>query len=100
MKKFLHFIFFYLLLLFFNPGIHSLQAQVKFSVICPEKKIGKNDFLQVQYMVQNASNVESIIPPRFKNFDIVSGPNQQSGMSIVNGKTDQYVAISFYLKPI
>lgn len=100
MKKFLHFIFFYLLLLFFNPGIHSLQAQVKFSVICPEKKIGKNDFLQVQFMVQNASNVESIIPPRFKNFDIVSGPNQQSGMSIVNGKTDQYVAISFYLKPI
>lgn len=100
MKKFLHFIFFYLLLLFFSPGVNSLCAQVKFSVICPEKKIGKNDFLQVQFMVRNASNVESIIPPRFKNFDIVSGPNQQSGMSIVNGKTDQYVAISFYLKPI
>ncbi|MDQ6844601.1 MAG: BatD family protein [Bacteroidota bacterium] len=50
-------------------------------------------------MVQNASDVETIIPPSFKNFSIVSGPNQQSGMSIVNGKTDQYVAISFYLKP-
>ncbi len=103
MIKFLHSgtarLLFYLVLLsgvFVNT---KSFAQVKFSAICPSKKIGKNDYLQIQFMVQNASDVETIIPPSFKNFSIVSGPNQQSGMSIVNGKTDQYVAISFYLKP-
>ncbi len=55
--------------------------------------------MQIQFQVDNAPDVETIIPPSFKNFDIVSGPNQQSGVSIVNGKRDQSVAIGFYLKP-
>ena len=74
-------------------------AQIKFSAVCLDKAIGKDDYLQIQFMVENAPEVETIIPPSFKNFSIVSGPNQQSGMSIVNGKTDQYLAIGFYLKP-
>ena len=74
-------------------------AQIKFSAVCPDKTIGKGDYLQIQFMVENAPEVETIIPPSFKNFSVVSGPNQQSGMSIVNGKTDQYLAIGFYLKP-
>ncbi|MEO8109839.1 MAG: BatD family protein [Ginsengibacter sp.] len=78
---------------------NSLFAQVSFSVVCPDKTISKNDYLQIQFMVENAPDVESIIPPSFKNFSIVSGPNQQSGMSNINGKVDQYVGISFYLKP-
>lgn len=75
-------------------------AQVKFSAVCPHRKIGKNEFLQIDFKIQNATEVETIIPPSFKNFKIVSGPNQQSGMSIINGKTDQYLAIGFYLKPL
>ncbi len=75
-------------------------AQVSFSAVCPDKTIGKNDYLQIQFMVENAGDVETIIPPSFKNFIIVSGPNQQSGMSDVNGKIDQFVGISFFLKPL
>ncbi|MEP6583735.1 MAG: BatD family protein [Ginsengibacter sp.] len=78
---------------------NSLSAQIKFSAVCPDKTIGKNDYLQIQFMVENAPDVEAIIPPSFQNFNVVSGPNQQSGMSIVNGKTDQYIALGFYLKP-
>ena len=74
-------------------------AQVNFTAVCPQKKIGKNDYLQIQFKVENASNVESIIPPSFKNFSIVSGPNQESGMTSINGKVDQYVSIGYYLKP-
>ncbi len=78
---------------------NSSFAQVNFSAVCPDKIISKNDYLQIQFMVENSSDVETIIPPSFKNFSIVSGPNQQSGMSNINGKVDQYVGISFYLKP-
>ncbi len=88
--------------LVFLSGIYvssDSYAQIKFSAVCPDKTIGKDDYLQIQFMVENAPDVETIIPPSFKNFSIVSGPNQQSGMSIVNGKRDQYIAIGFYLKP-
>ncbi|MEO6188807.1 MAG: BatD family protein, partial [Ginsengibacter sp.] len=49
--------------------------------------------------MENASNVENISPPSFSHFDVVGGPNQQSGMSSINGKIDQYISVSFYLKP-
>ena len=75
------------------------MAQVKFTVDCPVKKIGKNDVLQIQFKVENASHVETIIPPSFKDFIIVGGPNQQSGMTSINGKVNQYVAIGYFLKP-
>lgn len=88
--------------LFFFIAFFAAQksfAQIKFSAICPETKIGKNDLVQVQFKIENATHVETIIPPSFKNFNIVSGPNQQSGMSNINGKMDQYIAISFFLQP-
>lgn len=77
----------------------TLFAQANFIAECPQKKIGKNDYLQVEFKVDHASNVQSINPPSFKNFSVVSGPNQESGMTSINGKVDQYVSISFVLKP-
>lgn len=78
---------------------NSAFAQVKFSVVCPNKTIGKNDVLQIQFKVENASNVQNIIPPNFKNFNVVSGPNQESSTSNINGKVSQYVAMGFSLQP-
>ena len=74
-------------------------GQANFTTICPQKAIGKNDYLQIQFKVENASHVESINPPEFKKFSIVSGPNQESGMTSINGKVDQYVSIGYVLKP-
>lgn len=75
-------------------------AQVKFSVVCPNKKIGKDDILQIQFKVENASNVDNITPPSFNSFTIVSGPNQERSESNINGKISQYVAIGFSLRPV
>lgn len=86
-------------LLVFFTVYHSSFAQVKFSAVCPNRQIGKNEYLQVQYVVENASNVEQITPPDFKNFSIVSGPNQQSSTSIINGAVSQSVALEFILRP-
>lgn len=90
--------FFFLLLpaLFF---VKNLEAQAKFNVVCPQKKIGKDDVLQVTFKVENAGNVENIIPPAFKNFTIVSGPNQESSQSNINGKVSGYVALGYTLAP-
>ncbi|MEO5783265.1 MAG: BatD family protein [Ginsengibacter sp.] len=75
-------------------------AQVKFLASSNDKTIGKNDYLQVQFTVENAANVESIIPPSFKNFNVVSGPNQQSSMSNINGSIKQSLSLGFVLQPL
>src|SRR5687768_5098885 len=75
-------------------------GQVKFSASTNDRTIGKNEYLQVQFTVENAANVESITPPGFKNFAVVSGPNHQSSMSVVNGNIKQSLSIGFILQPL
>jgi hypothetical protein len=75
-------------------------AQVKFSASTNDKTIGRNDYLQVEFTVENANNVESISPPSFKNFAVVSGPNHQSSMSNINGNIRQSLSIGYVLKPL
>ena len=90
-----------LFILFFivTVNVTLLNAQPSLRAECPQKTIGKNDYLQVAFKLENAVNVESINPPSFKNFVVLSGPNQESGMTSINGKVDQYVSISYVLKP-
>ncbi len=88
------------LTLFFTLFISLSFAQVKFSAAANNKTIGKNDYLQVQFTVENAADVQSIIPPSFKNFSVVSGPNQQSSMSNINGSIKQSLSVGFVLQPL
>ena len=96
-KVFAKLLFFLVVLIAFV--LNNTFAQANFTATCPQKKIGKNDYLQVQFKVEHASNVESINPPSFKKFSVVSGPNQESSTTSINGKVDQYVSISYLLKP-
>jgi len=88
--------FFFLITVFSVPAI----AQAKFSTVIDEKEVGKGDYIQVQYIVENASTVESLTPPAFKGFTVVSGPMQQNGMSIINGAVSKYEGITYVLKPL
>ena len=55
--------------------------------------------LQIQFKVENASNVDNITPPSFNNFIVVEGPNQQRSVTSINGKVSQSVAIGYFLQP-
>jgi len=88
--------FFFLITVFSVPAI----AQAKFSTVIDEKEVGKGDYIQVQYIVENASTVESLTPPAFNGFTVVSGPMQQNGMSIINGAVSKYEGITYVLKPL
>lgn len=95
-KKIIAYTVFFFLVLYKQNVI----AQIKFSAISSGNQVGKNEYLQIQYTVENAASVSNITPPPFKNFIVVSGPNQQSGMSSINGVTKQYVSIGYVLKPL
>lgn len=77
----------------------SASGQVKFTASANESEIGRNDLVQVQFKIENARSVKSIDPPDFKNFDVVSGPNQETGSFSHNGNRSFYAAVSFILKP-
>ena len=95
MQLYLQKIFLLLLITAASIGV----AQTKFSATVSASQISKNEFLQLRLTVENAKDVQRITPPVFKNFMVVSGPNQESGMTIVNGDVKNYIALSYVLKP-
>jgi hypothetical protein len=78
---------------------HILLAQVSFTATISPGTIGKSENAELRLMVDNARQVDQIIPPSLKDFIIISGPNQESGMESNNGVTRQYIGITYVLKP-
>ena len=87
-----------ILLIFLLTGFCS-NAQVRFSASITPAEIGKDEYAQLKLMVENAIEVQQIVPPNLKDFVIISGPNQESGMTMINGVVKKYIALSFVLKP-
>ena len=90
----------YLLLFLFTISLSFSYAQVKFFADCQNRKVSKYGYLEIQFTVENAGNVESITPPEFKNFSVINGPIQQNNMSNINGNVKQSVSMGFVLKPL
>lgn len=61
-------------------------------------KIGKNQYVEVIYEISEGQ-IESFEPPQFKDWKIVSGPNNGSYISNVNGKVTHRTSFSYYLQP-
>ena len=61
--------------------------------------MGKTDYVQIQYKIENAKQIDNLQTPDFHDFNIVEGPNQSTGMSIVNGAMSQSKSVNFILQP-
>ena len=88
-----------IILFFFLLTGYCTNAQVKFSASITPAEIGRDEYTQLKLMVENANEVQQIVPPSLKDFIIISGPNQESGMTMINGVVKKYIALSFVLKP-
>jgi len=51
-------------------GIQPLQAQVKFYTLVSESAVPLRQTFQVQYTVEGGANVQEIMVPRFKDFEV------------------------------
>ncbi len=76
-----------------------VDAQTKFTTNVSNQELGQKDYLQIEFVIENAKQIEDLVPPDFTGFTVVQGPIQSSGMSIVNGNMSQYKSISFVLQP-
>ncbi|HEY0272428.1 MAG TPA: BatD family protein [Chitinophaga sp.] len=73
--------------------------EMRFTTKVSATTIGLDESLQVQFMLENAADANNFQPPSFKDFDVVQGPMQMQGTSIVNGSRSDYVALIYVLQP-
>jgi hypothetical protein len=86
------------LLLTILPGLLA-SGQVKFTTVASGQEIGRSDYLKIEYVVENAKQIDQLEPPNFPGFTIVQGPMQSSGMTVINGNVSQSIGVSFVLQP-
>ena len=75
------------------------RGQVNISQEISPAQINKDQYATLKIIVENSNTIQQVTPPSFKNFTVLSGPNQESSMSSVNGRVKQYSALTFILKP-
>jgi len=73
--------------------------EIRFSVNVSASRISLQDYLQVQYLVENTGRVSQFLPPEFRSFDVIEGPDREAGVSVVNGNSREYISFSYLLKP-
>lgn len=75
-------------------------AQVKFSTVINDKQPEISGYVQVEYTVENAQSIRGIAPPSFRNFRVIQGPVQSTGMSYMNGVLSHSKSVSLILQPL
>ena len=84
-------------LLFFASGA---GAQQELTATASAIDIGRNDFVEVKFTVQNAKDVRHITPPSFVHFKVIGGPVHESNTTNFNGIQTSSEGISYTLQPL
>ncbi len=77
-----------------------INAQIKFTASLSSTQISKNELVQLKLSIENTRQATPIIiPPVFKDFDLVRGPYHESNIVLRNGELKEYHALNYVLKP-
>ena len=87
---------FYILFILLNSLI--LSSQVKFDASVSKSKLGLNERLRVDFVMNQ--NGDNFSPPNFENFQVIGGPNQSIKTSYENGERSFSKTYSYFLKPL
>ena len=69
-----------------------------FEVTVSTDSILLGNYVEVTFTLSNGA-MEEFQPPTFDGFQVLSGPNQSTSISMVNGTTSQTASYSYYLEP-
>lgn len=75
-----------------------LAQDANFSVEVSSDSILYGNYFKVTFTIENGKAI-NFQAPNFENFTIVSGPNQSSSISIVNGERSQSSSYTYYVEP-
>jgi hypothetical protein len=83
-----------LTLLLFCTG--ALFAQnVKFTASVGKNEVGTGEQFQIDFSVNG--NADGFTPPNFNGFQVLSGPNESTSMTSINGNTTVSTSLSYIL---
>lgn len=68
----------FFIIVFFLPVLVS-QGQVRFRTVVPQQPVIAGESFQVQYVLEGADGRAIIVPPVFRGFRLISGPNIYTG---------------------
>ncbi|MDA8693278.1 BatD family protein [Saprospiraceae bacterium] len=75
----------------------GISAQVRFFVHVDPARVIQGSYVDVEFILENGDGSD-FRPPSFKGFDVVSGPNQSTSMTIVNGRRSNKISLSYTLR--
>ncbi len=73
------------------------QNEVTFEAITDARQVVVNGYFDVSFSLKNATGTQ-FIPPSFKDFVVVAGPNTSSSMQIINGSVTREMGFGFTLQ--
>ncbi|MBI1224623.1 MAG: hypothetical protein GC192_05255 [Bacteroidetes bacterium] len=76
----------------------SGQSNITFEAVSDARQVVINGSFEVTFTLKNANGTQ-FVPPSFKDFEIVAGPNTISSMNIVNGNVSREVGFGYTLQP-
>jgi hypothetical protein len=87
---------------FASAFLLSASAQekpIKFTVQVSTDSILLGNYFEVKFTLENANGKNFEAPDFNEHFNVVSGPNFSTSMSMVNGDMTQSMTITYYLEP-
>ncbi|RBL93418.1 BatD family protein [Chitinophaga flava] len=73
--------------------------ELRFTTSVSSSAVTVDEPFQIQFMLENGTNIASFTPPSFKDFEVLQGPSQMQGQSIFNGRRSEYFALNYVLQP-
>jgi len=55
--------------------------------------MGRSEYVEVQFIIENARQIGEVQLPAFSDFNIIQGPNQSTGVTVTNGVMSEYKGI-------
>jgi BatD DUF11 like domain len=74
-------------------------AQTKFLATISPAQAGIDEYITLKLTVENGQDVKQINPPSLIDFNVLSGPNQETSMNSINGVVTQSISLSYILQP-
>ena len=85
----------YILVILFFTLLNEVWAQ-NFSASVNRKKVAVNQTFTLSFKIDASGN--RFTPPNLSKFQVLSGPNQSSSMTYVNGRMTQSITYSYQLR--
>jgi hypothetical protein len=77
----------------------AVHAQAsKFTVSVSSDTVLLGNYFELKYTIENAS-ASGFEAPDLYQFNVISGPNTSSSISIINGEMSQSMSYTYYLEP-